>query len=369
MNGRGQYGRQHSFHGHEAPTYGSGGYSVIDQAPRWGHPPFQIVGDAIAPRYAARRRAVQAIFYLHDRVLAPLYVYAEVNGVVDASPAQSEVEARARAAEIARSAGEVYVAVFTVADASWPDPSREMYHAAPSDRTAIAGYVNERGQYGHSRIGTDPTSNSLVIPTTGRDYAEIYQQQVKALLMARGSVHITIAPWTIPRTTNEDVRLLTAYWSKALEDTKAAKRSSSLWSIVTGPFIASKVAPIDVPGEPELSGLKRASKLWRAAVEDVNALAQGNDSGLYVKNTDFWHALQQISTEVFVLAETPTAFDVGLHSTLHYAAHPLEGLEKTYEAGKKEVLKLGWDIGKYLLIGVAAMGGIAVISAVSRGKK
>lgn len=48
LDGRGAYG-QHAFHGHEAPTYGSGGYAPIDHATHWGlswKPRLEIVGDA-----------------------------------------------------------------------------------------------------------------------------------------------------------------------------------------------------------------------------------------------------------------------------------------------------------------------------------
>jgi len=86
------------------------------------------------PRYAALRRAVKAIFYLHDRAHAPLYVYAEVNGIVTARPAQTAEEAAAIFAEFERSPGEVYVASFAVSSPYWPDPDYSVYHAPPPTR-------------------------------------------------------------------------------------------------------------------------------------------------------------------------------------------------------------------------------------------
>ncbi len=105
--------------------------------------------DTIEPRFAAMRRAVKAIFYLHDRVRAPIYVYAEVNGVADASPMQSDTEAYARMAAFDRMPGEVYTAVFFAEGPAWPDPMHQTYHAALPDRLAVAGLAtNARGQYG-----------------------------------------------------------------------------------------------------------------------------------------------------------------------------------------------------------------------------
>lgn len=46
LDGRGTYGR-HAFHGHEAPTYGSGGYARVDHGTHWGlswKPQLEIVG-------------------------------------------------------------------------------------------------------------------------------------------------------------------------------------------------------------------------------------------------------------------------------------------------------------------------------------
>jgi hypothetical protein len=107
------------------------------------------------PRYAAMRRAVRAIFNLYNHVRAPFYVYTEVNGVVDAVPAQSVEEANAHFAAFDHTPGEVYAAVFAVADTSWPDPAYQTYRAAPPERVAVAGARSERtrGSYGTSRIG------------------------------------------------------------------------------------------------------------------------------------------------------------------------------------------------------------------------
>ena len=120
MNERGQYGTSS-----RSVALGWGRLVGADPAP-------------IAPRYAARRRAVKAIFYFHDRVRAPLYVYSEVDGVPDMSPAGSRDEARSRFSALQQTPSAVYAAIFDVADAAWPDPAIEAYHAASSD-TSTAG--------------------------------------------------------------------------------------------------------------------------------------------------------------------------------------------------------------------------------------
>ena len=114
----------------------------------------------IEPRYAARRRAVRAVFdmYTQRGGRAPFYVYAELNGVVDKRSAQSLDEANAIFFSYERAPGEVYAAIFDASDAAmWPDPSYDVYRAAippRSDRPnigACAGrFTHERGSYGRA---------------------------------------------------------------------------------------------------------------------------------------------------------------------------------------------------------------------------
>ena len=129
MNERGQYGTVSRRLSRDRERYGDRLIGA-DRAP-------------IEPRYAARRRAVKAIFYFHDRVRSPLYVYAEVNGVSDVSPAGSQDEARSRLSALRQSPAEVYAAIFDVTDASWPDPALETYHAASSDASTAGTLVGD----------------------------------------------------------------------------------------------------------------------------------------------------------------------------------------------------------------------------------
>lgn len=320
--GRGEYDRGHW--GHTTPVYGHGTVAPFGS----------FVGAAIEPRYAARRRAVQAIFYLYDQTHAPYFIYSEVDGGTGASPASSEAEASALFASVSRLPGAVYAAMFHAGGSGWPDPAHETYH-------------------GGVTVSGDP-SNVLSIPTAGKAYDEIFAAQNNALTSARG--FDGSASIKIPRSTNEDVRALTSYWMKALQDTKHAKSSPALWALLAGPaalFATSSFEP--PPGD--LGGFVRAAKLWAAAAADVEALAQGNDGALYARNASFWHALHTLAVELAVLMEAPTSFDIALNSTLHYIRHPGEGLSRTWDAAKKEVPKIAWGIGKYLLIGGAIIGG------------
>lgn len=111
---------------------------------------------AIEPRYAARRRAVRAVFDMYTYARAPFYLYAEINGVVDKRSAQSLDEANAIFFSYERAPGEVYAAIFDASDATmWPGPSHDVYRASISERAAppnVSG-TRGRGHYGASRIG------------------------------------------------------------------------------------------------------------------------------------------------------------------------------------------------------------------------
>lgn len=102
---------------------------------------YRVGQTVIEPRFAALRRAVKAIFHLHDRTHAPLYVYAEVNGIISARPAQTPEEANALFAAFERTPGEVYVAVFAAASPYWPDPDHSVYHAAIPESAAHQNVV------------------------------------------------------------------------------------------------------------------------------------------------------------------------------------------------------------------------------------
>lgn len=317
----------------------------------------------IEPRFAALRRAVKAIFYLHDRVRAPYYVYTEVDGHAEASAVQSGPEAFALATAFDRMPGEIYTAIFSAADPTWPDPTHQTYHAAVADRVAVAG----RGQYRRGAFigaSSDATAVTVDIPTKGADYGDIMNAQLMAMIHGRGEDRSAISPFRIPRSTNNDARLLVTYWTKALQDTVKAKKNPSLIALAFGPVAAWATQSVDIPGS--LGELARITKLWRLAAADVDALAQGNDDGVYVKNADLWHAIFSLGNGLAVLMEAPTSFDISLSSTAHYVAHPGEGLTKTFEAAKDAGKKLLDGPGKYILIGAgviaAALAAGAIIS-------
>jgi hypothetical protein len=170
MNARGHYGSAS-----RRAALGRGRYS--DRYVGADPTPFE-------PRYAARRRAVKAIFYFHDRVRAPLYVYAEVDGVPDASPAGSLGEAHSRFSALRQSPAAVYAAIFDVNDAAWPDPALETYHAASSDTsTAVGDLVRLPGEIEDElkRINTEVLAfGQEIIDQTAGDTKEAVLARLKA---------------------------------------------------------------------------------------------------------------------------------------------------------------------------------------------
>jgi hypothetical protein len=165
VNERGHYGTSS-----RAVALGRGRLVGADRAP-------------IEPRYAARRRAVKAIFYFRDRARAPLYVYAEVNGVPDVSPAGSRDEARSRFSAVQQSPAEVYAAIFDVADAAWPDPAVEAYHAASSDATTVGALMRLPGEIADElkRINSEVLAfGQEIIDQTAGDTKEAVLARLKA---------------------------------------------------------------------------------------------------------------------------------------------------------------------------------------------
>ena len=111
----------------------------------------QTPAPAQAPRFAARTRAVRAVFDMYTHTRMPYYLYAEVNGIVDKRAAASIDEANALFAALERSPGEVYVAIFDPMDPLWPGPAYDIYHATPQvpqDRPIVG-----RGPYGLPYVG------------------------------------------------------------------------------------------------------------------------------------------------------------------------------------------------------------------------
>jgi len=213
----------------------------------------RVGGDAVAiePRYAALRRAVKAIFYLQDQVHAPLYVYAEVNGVISARPAQSSDEAGALYAALERAPGEIYVAVFDVSSPYWPDPAYSAYRAAPLERSTVASRA--RGQ-GRVNVGLKlfhlPSDSDTAVRQIDTEMNAI----VDAMYHAMGADPTVRKPsWSLeqlnkaiakegklPREARRDpVWKEMDDWKEQVIANKAIAARSPLW-----PFFMSAVSPI-----------------------------------------------------------------------------------------------------------------------------
>lgn len=85
------------------------------------------------PRFAARTRAIKAVFdmYTTSHRGAPYYIYAEVNGLIDKRSAATLDEANSIFFALEKSPGEVYVAIFDPTDPLWPGPAADVYHTLP----------------------------------------------------------------------------------------------------------------------------------------------------------------------------------------------------------------------------------------------
>lgn len=158
MNDRGYYGHQHAFHGHEAPTYGFGGYERVDHATHWGlswKPRLEIVGHkrGTYARGSQGSPRVGELSTTQAMLMTPAAISAELARIDQAMHAfdidlSSVVTARARAhgyASLALSPGMV--------------PSAQ--------ETAIADYLKELAK---TTSGTKAARDEDVVVT-------LYQQQ------------------------------------------------------------------------------------------------------------------------------------------------------------------------------------------------
>ncbi len=96
----------------------------------------------------------------------------------------------------------------------------------------------------------------------------------------------------IPRSTNQDVLQLAAYWGKELADAK------------------------------QVMGYKGAVEKWRAAMVDVDRYAKtGKPDDVYPKNNELWHTLLYVSIQIAIGDEAPSKFDMAVDSLKYSVTH------------------------------------------------
>ncbi len=96
----------------------------------------------------------------------------------------------------------------------------------------------------------------------------------------------------IPRTTNQDVLEVSAYWSGQLAKAR------------------------------EVTGYKTAVDKWNAVLADIDRLAKtGKPEDVYLKNNEFWRTLNDISIQIAIGDEAPTKWDLAKESVKDSATH------------------------------------------------
>ena len=359
---RGEYGR-HAV----APTYGHGGYRSVDHATHWGlswNPRLEIVGDNPEPRFAATRRAVKTIFYLHDRFPAPFYVYSEVNGLVDAIALHTMDEANALAAAIGQRPGDVYAAVFDRADTTWPDPVRVVYHAAASERLAVAGW----GDWAATALLGPLAPTYQLAQAVTPNFHEVPQSEIDEAIVAASA---EIAPLVLQRQDllrqwSPDKRLdrdqMTTIAKAAL--TAAHECEQRLLAMVN-----------KVPAHWE-TFLRNDLDILRAALADAprfEALVAQIKVPTVVPDFRAWidHLLSRVEDGATTIATISHIipswlFARDILTALHRAAITIiQGVVAAVE-GAVAIVKNLPSIGKYLLIGGAVLGGVLLLGTLAR---
>jgi hypothetical protein len=114
-------------------------------------------------------------------------------------------------------------------------------------------------------------------------YKDLYVAQVLSLQRSRGmdrmepEAGMTGGTKNIPRSTNDDVKQLVAFWSRQLDSVQ------------------------------KIIGHEAVADRWSATVREVEQLTKdANPTAVYPKNNAFWRALNTVSTQVSVADQAPT---------------------------------------------------------------
>jgi hypothetical protein len=121
----------------------------------------------------------------------------------------------------------------------------------------------------------------------------------------------------IPRTTNQDVLEVSAYWSGQLANAR------------------------------EVTGYKTAVDKWNAALADVDKLAKtGKPDDVYAKNNEFWRTLNDVSIQIAIGDEAPTKWDLAKESVKDSVTHLPATLEDAASKGIDLVASAAHAVGK-----------------------
>jgi hypothetical protein len=121
----------------------------------------------------------------------------------------------------------------------------------------------------------------------------------------------------IPRTTNQDVLEVSAYWSGQLAKAR------------------------------EVTGYKTAVDKWNMVLADVDKLAKtAKPEDVYAKNNEFWRTLNDVSIQIAIGDEAPTKWDLARESVKDSVTHLPATLEDAASKGIDLVASAAHAVGK-----------------------
>ena len=162
----------------------------------------------------------------------------------------------------------------------------------PSSSIAVA----QRGDVARSIRGTK--EDGPFAHFDEKTYDDLWRAQRDFLAQKRGFDQPEPPPGMglrglkIPRSTNQDVLQLAAYWSKELANAK------------------------------QVMGYKAAVEKWRTVMADVDQYAKtGKPDDVFPKNNEFWHTLFDVSVQIAIGDEAPSKFDMAVDSLKYSVTH------------------------------------------------
>jgi hypothetical protein len=150
-----------------------------------------------------------------------------------------------------------------------------------------------------------------------KTYDELFTAQRTFLASKRGFDVHPPGTFKVPRTTNQDVLQLAAYWTDQLAKAKHA------------------------------SNYDAVAARWKTALADVDGHAKpGTPDDVYMKNDDLWHALLDVAVQVAIGDESPSEGSLVKESIEDSVKHLPETLEHAAKVGADLVGRAGHALGE-----------------------
>lgn len=299
---------------------------------------------AIAPKLAARRRAIRSVFDMYTHEVAPYYVYAEVNGVIERRAATMLDDANTIFSALAQAPGDVYVAIFAVSDAHWPGPAFDIYrHAPATPSSTFADRGHERGTYGRAHVGS-------LFHTRGD-----FEQGLKQI--AAGFESLMHEFWSRVGIKPEDITTDYASFSRDPKRYLATRKQA---------LATLEASPLYPFWDTYLKGIYAAWNDFRA---DPITLGEALTGGPFALGPGLWDKLEKWQKLLEQARhETSIALKRAGKAPLK-SPSPTELPTSMFERGENVAKDVGgaiWDVGKlakWTVIGVLGIGGAVVVSS------